>query len=359
MKRRQFDRSAKFWRPTGEGYWGAVADPALTPKSSNALNKALAEAVLAPVKGPKMPAFAHLQYTPEGKHLHSPGTHLYEEQFGVGVARVGRRLDDEITLEDLRATQRAQALARQLLQATLDEKIPVEVGGNNTENQKEQITEKKGTAAKALLAELLNISDSIHTEPTPADEEAGSVSIAPIKETLHQHIELTPEKFKDITRANRRNKGRSQSKHFGYVGANAAGIEMGKEPPEDWGSAEYLHLIAFGLGGMAVQHKDNLVWGTFDCNTQMMFVEEAVEELVRNGHTVHLDVTAILDTSPLGQKYHAATKIIYRITIPRLIADFEFTFDPQSHKQPPFNLAAAIDAAVAAAKDNNGLRFKT
>ena len=92
--------------------------------------------------------------------------------------------------------------------------------------------------------------------------------------------------------------------------AACAQMEDLPRKPVAW---EWLHLVAFKMGGLDhdPQAAANLVAGTYDANTEMMAVEDAVKWAVET-----YDIVVTLDVSAeLIVGTHVAKKIDYKITI--------------------------------------------
>lgn len=79
------------------------------------------------------------------------------------------------------------------------------------------------------------------------------------------------------------------------LAATAARLQVMLSPShkQQW---EWLHLCSFKMGGIdgTPQSSGNLVAGTYDCNTEMMAIEEAIKMLALEGHVFHVSVNAYM-----------------------------------------------------------------
>jgi hypothetical protein len=122
--------------------------------------------------------------------------------------------------------------------------------------------------------------------------------------------------------------------------AACAGIipfEFDKVPSTNYGNSawEWLHLVSFKMGGKdeIPQQPDNLVAGTYECNSLMISIEEAIKDLVLiDKLTLYVEVIA---TCKLGT--HLGTKINYRVYYEKSSTEqimFNCDFNPLVHVNP-------------------------
>lgn len=105
--------------------------------------------------------------------------------------------------------------------------------------------------------------------------------------------------------------------------------------PRSW---NWTHLIAHRFIGEGGQNGKNLVLATAECNTQMMFVEDKVSQLV-NKLPHDNDYVEIIATAQLHNKSQLATKITYQIKAPALNFDLTLCFYGTMRYKPQNHLA--------------------
>ena len=153
---------------------------------------------------------------------------------------------------------------------------------------------------------------------------------------------LDPDRLKFWQRQDRRGYP-GQNSVMNSVSAESAascalpGFEVFKAPETNYGNSawEWLHLVSFKMGGIdnIPQQSDNLVAGTYECNSLMISLEEAIKDLVLiDGITLSVKVDA---TCYPGT--HVGTAINYYVYYQKTTTEelvFESRFDPLVHINP-------------------------
>jgi hypothetical protein len=99
-----------------------------------------------------------------------------------------------------------------------------------------------------------------------------------------------------------------QNGAMGNISASEAASDSGYNS----GGWEWLHLIAFTLGGIGetkINHPDNLVAGTVGANRVHKVIEDTIKRLLTNTITYAVHVRACAHIKP--NSYHLCTKLEY------------------------------------------------
>lgn len=112
--------------------------------------------------------------------------------------------------------------------------------------------------------------------------------------------------------------------------------------------AEWLHLVAHMIWDTKSQQAGNLVAGSVHANTEMLFIESKIGELVGfypEGITLQVTAEVFINT-------HIAKTIKYEITAGRLVLPFEFDAQTQNKPHIVFKdyISKVIDGLVKADK---------
>lgn len=165
---------------------------------------------------------------------------------------------------------------------------------------------------------------------------------------------LDPDRLKNWKAADRRG-FIGQNEVMNKVSAETAALcalqetQVHKAPATNFGNSawEWLHLVSFKMGGIdnTPQQSANLVAGTYECNSQMISIEEAIKDFVLiDGLTLGLEVTATcIEGTHVGKSIDY--KVLYTPTGKTEIA-FTQTFDPLSHVNPFSGDKAVFDKAM-------------
>ncbi|MDQ1471112.1 MAG: hypothetical protein QOJ99_2592 [Bryobacterales bacterium] len=120
-----------------------------------------------------------------------------------------------------------------------------------------------------------------------------------------------------------------QNPAMGNISAAEAAADSGYTE----GSWDWLHLIAFTLGGInenKINHPDNLVSGTLGANRVHKVIEDTIKKLLDNKITYEVQVRAIAHVKPAS--YHLCVKLEYglRFKMGMIgdLKDYYFTIDP-------------------------------
>lgn len=115
-----------------------------------------------------------------------------------------------------------------------------------------------------------------------------------------------------------------QNAAMGNISANAAAGDAGYVD----GYWEWLHLIAFTLGGInenKINHPENLVAGTLGANRVHKVLEDTIKKLIVDDHTKKISVFA--KAHILAPTYHLCNKLEYKLKFDYKGAAKEFSFE--------------------------------
>ncbi len=190
---------------------------------------------------------------------------------------------------------------------------------------------------------------SLNAPPSPTHTDYPTVSwnntgIAPpngdVKHVAKQ--KLDPDRLKHWQRQERRGFPDQNTVMNGVSAVSAAncalpGVEVNKAPSTNYGNSswEWLHLVSFKMGGIdnLPQQSDNLVAGTYECNSLMISLEEAIKDLVLiDGLTLSVAVDAKCYPGT-----HVGTLIDYRGYYQKSLTEeiaFDCHFNPLVHVNP-------------------------
>jgi hypothetical protein len=102
------------------------------------------------------------------------------------------------------------------------------------------------------------------------------------------------------------------------------------------------------LAGDKAQTANNLVNGSYECNSQMMKLEAELKRLVlEHGKITVYAMSEIDDSSKDATKYHHAKSIYLGVQVAPDEDPIIFHFDPLTQEAPPSNLHLAFRAAIA------------
>ena len=205
-------------------------------------------------------------------------------------------------------------------------------------------TQYSGDLTIRFIPRETPVPDTITTWPSVAWDITGmTLPLNGVKTTGRQVLD--PKRLQTWDRSERRTydgQNTVMGNKSALQAAAAGGIiplEFDKVPATNYGNSawEWLHLVSFKMGGIGnvPQQPGNLVAGTYECNSLMISIEEAIKDLVLiDKLTLTVEVTAQCVNGT-----HIGKSIDYRVhyqpadaTKPEL--SFTQHFDPLVHINP-------------------------
>ena len=188
--------------------------------------------------------------------------------------------------------------------------------------------------------------------PSPTRTDYPSVAWNPTGVALPSNSEkriakqkLDPARLQQWRAQDRRGFPNQQQVMNGYDATSVAcaallHAEVMKAPPTNFGNSswEWLHLVSFKMGGIDnnPQQPGNLVAGTYECNSLMISIEEAIKDLVLLDR-ITLFVSVVAKCHP---GTHVGTRIDYYVYYQKTPDDAEIVFDQEFYPLRHINPAS-------------------